>query len=568
MKKNIIAYLLAFVSVLAINIQLNHFALTFTESFSGNDIVYVFLLFIIAEFFKKTFTIKDKRIIKISILLAVIIGVIEIVGYSLNTYGDLGNIFYSPMIVFKNLIKFVGYSMISYSVFAFLLEKAKNLNINKLKFPINKKIFFIIWAIIFICWLPYFFYYYPGICSFDSIEQLSQALGYIPLNNHHPIIHTFIIYLCTLIGTKIGTITTAVAIYSIFQMLAMSAIFSFLIYYLLKRKVNIFVIILTFLFVMLSKVTALYSFTMWKDILFAGFFLLFVIYLLEVIHINNFLTKKSNIIIFICITFLVMTLRNNGLYVILLSFLLILILLKKHRKIFGIIFIISIFCYGIYKGPVFILLDIKKEASVDALSVPLQQMARLERDKRHELSNKEKAKIDKWFKEKEIGNKYLSRLSDPVKLNFKNDYFNKHKKEFIIDWFSLFVRYPGIFVESFLTNSYGYWYPETNYWAYSTGIHENNFDLSNNFEIKYNRVDERSIPLISMVYSIGFAFILLLFAGALAIYKKQYLNLISFIPVLTLLLTTMASPVYAEYRYIYGMILCVPLLLGMTLRNE
>ena len=51
-------------------------------------------------------------------------------------------------------------------------------------------------------------------------------------------------------------------------------------------------------------------------------------------------------------------------------------------------------------------------------------------------------------------------LSDPVKFNFNNEYFSENKSEFISIWLKLFVKYPKDYIEAFISNSYGYYYPE------------------------------------------------------------------------------------------------------------
>ena len=76
----------------------------------------------------------------------------------------------------------------------------------------------------------------------------------------------------------------------------------------------------------------------------------------------------------------------------------------------------------------------------------------------------------------------------------------------------------------------------------------------------YADINGRKMPIISMWISIGFVFwIMILFIGYI-VYTKKYKLILAYIPILSLWLTTIASPVYCEYRYIFGMFTCIPIL--------
>ena len=92
-----------------------------------------------------------------------------------------------------------------------------------------------------------------------------------------------------------------------------------------------------------------------------------------------------------------------------------------------------------------------------------------------------------------------------------------------------------------------------------------NFKSLNNFD---KVIDKRDIPIVSMIFSIGFAFWLVLISMAFSIYKKNYSKLLMYVPILVLWLTCLASPVSGEYRYVYAMFVCLPLLWGINLREE
>ena len=102
----------------------------------------------------------------------------------------------------------------------------------------NNKEMLVISGIIFVCWVPYFIKYYPGLIYSDSTLSLSQALGQLPYNNHHPIIYTIFIKVCLEIGRSIGGNTMGVAIYSVLQMMFMSTVFAYSVCWLKNKRIR------------------------------------------------------------------------------------------------------------------------------------------------------------------------------------------------------------------------------------------------------------------------------------------------------------------------------------------
>ena len=106
----------------------------------------------------------------------------------------------------------------------------------------SKKYFFLIWAIIFICWIPVFLASFPGIYGYDSLYDHQ-------LFAHHPIIHTLYLYGTIMLGKILfDNYAYGMAIYSISQMLIMSAIFAYICRYLVKLRTPAIFQILAILF--------------------------------------------------------------------------------------------------------------------------------------------------------------------------------------------------------------------------------------------------------------------------------------------------------------------------------
>ena len=119
----------------------------------------------------------------------------------------------------------------------------------------------------------------------------------------------------------------------------------------------------------------------------------------------------------------------------------------------------------------------------------------------------------------------------------------------------------------------GYWYPDIIYWATggeSYGMFEEENIYNNPLTPTwYNKfIDDtttRSLPLSNILWSVGLAFIILLISSFITtFYNKKVL--LCYIPLFGLWLSIMvATPVFCELRYVYGLFTCMPLLLVMPL---
>lgn len=566
----------------SLNINLDY-NISIGKSFSGNSIVLVLFFIMIYWLLKKFIEIKNKRLIICCVILAVIFASFEVVGKSINTYLSLEGILANRTALLKSLVYWLGYVILLLSILEnifIVLENKKFLNKDWTWFANNKKSFFVVWIIIFVSWVPYFLNYYPGITTADSANQIYQSLGLSNLVNHHPLFHTFLIGIGMNIGKLIGDYNFGIAVYSLCQMLVSSAIFSFAIYYMAKRKVDIRVRMLTLVFYAFYPVNGLYSITMWKDIPFAIAMLIFTIMLTEItIDRKRFLESKFKNVLFVISMILVILFRKNGLYVVILTIPFLFIFAYKYYSKLIVISCIIITVYIVWKGPIFSILNVEEGSIREALSIPLQQFARM--SKNDNLTEEEKNEIYKFVPVENLGNLYVPTLSDNVKKNFNDETFKNDKIGFIKLWVKMCLKYPRTALEAFLCNSYGYWYPEFHNWVVARSSYvresENEPDLKLktspilNLDIveKYDSlIDRRGLPLNSMLYSIGFVFWIVIILMMYAIYKKEYRVILIYIPIIILWLTCLASPVAGEFRYIYSMFTCLPILIGVHFRQD
>jgi len=460
---------------------------------------------------------------------------------------------------------FVSALMLSILLYDWL-EKVKLKTESKILMP-TLKWFLIGMLLILIAWLPYYLRYFPGLTTADSMDQIYQTLGYTNLKDNHPIIHTLIVSIFMNIGKAFNNYPFGVASYIAFQAIVMSAIFSYAVYYMGKKNLPIAARGITLLYFMFYPINALFSMILWKDILFAGVVLLLTIYTYEWVT-----TKKVNLVLYTLIVLATTLLRNNGLYVIILMFPIMLISCRKDWKKVLLVFAVAlVVSFGI-KNILFSVFNVEEGLAKEALSIPMQQIAKVVKYHEEELPKEELELIHKYIPVETIGELYNPVISDPIKREFDNEAFLENKTEFIKLWLQLFVRYPKEYFEAFFSNNYGYWYPEAQHWVANRTMEADSIlylEGTPLIEGKLvekidSQIENRRLPLLSMLFSLGFCFWLIAISVFYIIYKKKYKYLLIYLPVLLLWLTTLASPVFCEYRYAYSMFTSVPILIGLT----
>ena len=79
--------------------------------------------------------------------------------------------------------------------------------------------------------------HFPGIASSDPGKQALEILGVWELTNHHPVFHSFFIYVCLQISKLFtGNYSSAVGVYCMIQILVVAMTFSFVLYYIIWQR--------------------------------------------------------------------------------------------------------------------------------------------------------------------------------------------------------------------------------------------------------------------------------------------------------------------------------------------
>ena len=419
-------------------------------------------------------------------------------------------------------------------------------------------------------WLPYYLVFYPGCLSEDSFHELAIQLGQLPLSNHHPLIHQLFIRLCLFLA---GSPQGGVGLYSLLQMLLLAGAFSLGLVSLAWRGVPRRVLFALLAFLSLFTIHAFYSITMWKDVLFGASALVLMVLLLRECEGSRSPARAAALVL---VSFLFCTLRNNGWYAFLLGYPCFLLVNRRFWKRLLAIGLAAVVLVSGYHSLLFDALHVQKSASGEALSVPLQQIARVVKTEGYDEQDPDLAILSELFPEMEnLGELYNPYCSDDVKQPgiFDSAAFSREPGRYLRAWAGLGLRHPAVYADAFLLQCFGYWYPDVSYWTIQAdGYRDETMGVQRT--TRFTALQEKLVFIhntlagerpVSILYSTALPVWLLIFSAVLLVLKRRGRLASPLLLLAGVWLTTLASPVFCEYRYLYSLPCCAPLFLLLAL---
>lgn len=557
-----------------------------THTFSVEAGIFGILTVILLWNFLK---VQDKRLKGMALIFGCITSVLYTFGHMLqyqNNIGDTAGEWWRaigiaialipiPMSLFALIIDYATKHSVTAKVRTFLfdttIEKERSV----------RTIVLFYWLILFISFIPVFLAYYPGLPVYDAQYQFKQIHDGF-MTTHHPVIHMLLIKGAYQIGNAIGSINKGIALLSLFQMAVLSFSFAyaigFLRYIKASRKARIIVAVLIVLF----PVNAVYSISITKDVFFAACFLMFVIELLYFYHLPKYSISRCTFFVFA--TVMMLMFRNNALYALAISIPLLLIFMKGKRKKLLVLCLLAIVIFFVSDRGLKNAEDAFDNSSTkETFALPIQQVARVytyKADSREALSE-----VTAYIPEGML-TAYNPYLADSVKTGMDNDLFKENLGDFLKIWFSTGIKYPGEYLEAFLTNNMGFWYLDDTMHAriYGEGGYmvvqykeENMLNMvsancfckvaKDYYDALFFKNGYQKIPLVSILFRPAFFFYAYLVMALLMIYRKAYIKLLPLVLVLGYFLTLLLAPA-ALVRYMYCLMCVLPVAMVWSLRSQ
>ena len=473
---------------------------------------------------------------------------------------------------------FAGLFLIYDHVCLFVLHMSRSINLRSelYSFPWLPLITF---AGCLICWLPSFLYHYPGTMTPDSINQYAQILGVYAQSNHHPWVHTQLIHVLYAIGMRItGSPVHAIAFYTVFQMLFMAFVAAFVVRTLQKAHFNMPVCIITACFYAIIPYHAALATTIWKDVLFAGAVTLFTCTLIQLLLYGREVSQEKGLpgilLLYGLSGIMISLFRTNGWYAFLLSLPFILYTFRHMIKYMLPANIAILVIVLIIKIPIMNIYGVIQPDFAESLSIPAQQIANVYAHGGQITASQQEA-LDKIIDTGQLASVYQPDVYDPVKYLLRDGdqtYLEQHKTEYLSLWLSIGCSNPGAYMEAYINQTKGYWYPDVSYEVgLDEGIYANDFGLTwspvirGNAAIKIKEIIFKlwdMIPLYGLLWSMGAIFWILLVCIAICRKKENLKSILLYLPALGIVLTLcLATPVAAEFRYAYALVYTLPLYL-------
>lgn len=570
-------------------------------------LVFVFSAVLLCQVYHRI-DFSDKRGVIMSLLFSAFISIVLLVGKQLHTVENCD--FFSAKLWINTIILcfyFVGFVLF---FLQWIVSKTDQYNevddlADKKR---TKKQFFIYWLAIMVCWLPVFFAFYPGAFVYDAQDEYVQVATR-EFTTHHPLLHVLLLGGAVCFGNKfMGSYNAGIALYTLFQMVVFSGVLSYSVYFVMELAHDKNVIAkkwterVLVAFYGLFPIFPMYAVCSSKDTFFHASLLIVFIYLVKICqHIflkDREATLKRRVeVIFVIASSCMMLLRNNAVYAYAVLFFVIVFfsLLQKYKKETGrktiykrllVCMLLSLLVYKVADKGLAYALHASDIESQEVLTVPIQQLARTYRYSPEVFSENDKETLHSYIPSDVLA-VYDADLSDLVKANFDNHLYAQDRASFLKLWVKIGVRKPFTYMNAWLMTSYGYWYPDTiinvyggqdrftfqygdsSYFGFETeqpGTRDSKFPwLEEQYRKLSLEIYQQKVPVISMLFSPGFLFVL--FAGCIVIagYQKKYELYIPMSMILLVWLTFLLGPTFLV-RYVLILWLILPIELHLALK--
>ena len=505
-------------------------------------------------------------------------------------YANYELFFTLPMMqrIFTILLLFISTGVVFINIFLFCVWLFAMFDIRSETPELNPRKWFIgCFAALAIFYLIIFYLCsYPGqICS-DSLNQIKQVI-YSDYSNHHPVYQTWLIGLFFRIGLFIfNDINDAIAVYTVFQVLVLSASFAFLISTMIEAGCRKPFAVLWLIWFMLMPCHIIFSFTLWKDSLYGAVVLLFSIALFRIVK----KIGKKQVYNFVLLTLSGVgfnLLRSNGLP----AYMLLLVIFaacyfyarkleKKNparkadpdKKTIVLCLVVALLASLIMKFPVLKAMNIPQADTVEMLSIPVQQITRIAKEK-DDFTDYEREVMSHVASLETMKERYNPRIYDYARdvIRYEGDqqYIKDHPVRLFGIWLACVTRHPFIAAEAWVDQTSGYWNPGSYYWMkWWDGVCEEeglhlivHSDKVNTLFHSYVRAftDENSV--LGLGYNVGWHVWIMLLFIAYCIYQKRK-DFMFALPVICLIGTLLiATLMHDEFRFGYNIYTCLPLII-------
>ena len=551
-----------------------------------------------AILFRKLLTLRNRRALGLAMVGGALFTLCDMVGFNIYYRDSLtrpnGNLFSLALDLACTLGGFLAFTALLYAAFVWLqnhpLRPRKS---SRLDFWLGsgRRSFWICFGILMAISIPLQIYFYPGITNPDSFVQISESMKLSPLTDAHPFLHTLMMRLVIGLGRSLfGTIGAGITFYTFFQSTVMSLVISYTLTYMAKRQIHPGLRLATLLYFALHPAIACYNITLWKDIWLSYFLLLYTLLLIEmVLNPEGFFRRNRHLLALTLVILGFLFSKNTGIAVLLVTLPFLLVLNRKHIKRLAAVTVLVLAVFGLVRTVVIPQMGIQKGRFSEPYSVPMQQLARTVVHEGDSLTREQQDTIREIFPYDILPRIYEPQLADNVKLSLNEEAFLADPMRYVKCWLEVGAAHPRAYLESFLANSCGYWYPDVVYWVVDPSWYYTSQDVmaeigqpdpdADNYQVDTSDYARRhyfvhlyemlqTVPVVSSLISVAISFWAEFILFLICLLKKKYRMLIPLLVPFVTWLICIFSPVIAEYRYAFPAVVTLPILAVFTLQDD
>lgn len=550
------------------------------------SLVHVLSLAFFAILLSKQLFVEGRPFCLTAAILSCCFSLFLLTGMSLSSFADFRFLWGSTCQVVIALMVFLGYWIILYACLKWLYAKIDSLSVSPhLSSPwmktIDQHFLIICISALFLCWLIQMLPFFPGSLPYDGRRQLNMYYGLSTLSSFHPYLSTLLMGTLQTLGEWMFGIGFGCIPYIVLQTTVGILVYSFSCNYLRQKGVPLPLCLLALAFFCFVPSFSLYQQAVMKDGLYASLFAWFV---LE--YVKQFLGDGGKFGIFRLVIsgILVCVMRNNGPYLVLpaMFVLIFLVKIRSKRKWFCIALATTFILNFGLNSVLLRVLSIPSGPKVEALSIPIQQIARYVNAYPQDITREEQAIIDRIISYDSLKN-YDPECSDPVKSVYRSA-SDEEWSAFFQVWFSKLQKHPGTYVTATANHMYGYldpFYFYTDLSIYPVYIKDmiGEADASRVYS-SYLFSDHirdgvsayallwQKIPLLSFLVNPAFYhWILMILLGEILRKRRWKTAWVFLLPILNLLVC-FASPVNGYLRYMLPIISTMPLFFLITFHSK
>lgn len=483
-------------------------------------------------------------------------------------------------VLFTGVLFIIGLILIE--VFFKIYEKL-SIKVTPPSKQISLKVAFGIYIMFVALWGFIFLAYYPGCASTDSNDIFKVILGldftsdwyrYDTLNNHHPVVYIFlnwcIISTALFFGASTAKAVACVAVFHLMFLAWCCVHFCRKIYNLTGNSLLFKVSVVFFLF---NPLVILYSFTIWKDVLFSGIVLVLGIELFALsLNANEYLRKPTNVVFLAGLFVACCLIRNNGILVVAITLLAVICFFKKQRKTLIKIAVYTMAAYLIVVGPIFSFAKVAPGHFSEAISIPLQQVG-YTISHQGELSESEADFFNKIMPLETFCERYQDGSPNSLKFskNFNDEFLESHKIEFFINYLGVGFKNPLAYFYAWVEQTKSFWCIGASTWYTIGAGYDIEKPISNNIIASFvdyqslNSILNASIQNTNPVFNIGILVWFMLFAFFYNLRSKRGRYCLCLVPILIVWASLLIAAPATDFRYVFSLHLSLPLMLAAVL---